>query len=236
MLESLRNSKILVVVAHPDDEVLGIGGTLNLLTSNYNCEIKVIILGEGITSRGENRDLKKFKSDLEIHNNNILIAQDFIGYNDLSTYDLPDNRFDTVPLLDIIKIVEDEINNFNPSTIFTHHWGDVNVDHRKVFEAVHTSCRPFPEQMVTSLFTFETLSGTEWIPSNDNRKFNPNFYVSLNKKNIEAKIKAMESYVFEKRKFPHPRASKSILNRAEMWGITVGVPFAEAFQLIRHLS
>ncbi len=236
MLESLRNNKILIVVAHPDDEILGIGGTLNLLTSRYNCDIKVIILGEGITSRGENRDLNKFKSDLEIHKNNILIAQDCIGYNYLSTYDLPDNRFDTVPLLDIIKIIESEINNFNPSTIFTHHWGDVNVDHRKVFEAVHTSCRPFPGQIVKSLFTFETLSGSEWIPSNDNRKFNPNFYISLNKKNIEAKVKAMNCYDFEKRKFPHPRASKSIINRAEMWGITIGVTYAEPFQLIRHLS
>lgn len=236
MLESLRNNKILVVVAHPDDEILGIGGTLNLLKTNYNCNIKVVILGEGITSRAKDRDLKKFKPDLDTHKDNILIAQNHIGYTFLSTYDLPDNRFDTVPLLDIIKIIEDEIIDFNPSTIFTHHWGDVNIDHRKVFEAVHTSCRPQPDQRIKSLFTFETLSGTEWIPSNDNRKFNPNFYVSLDKINIEAKIKAMESYVFEKRKFPHPRASKSILIRAEMWGITVGVPYAEAFQLIRHLS
>lgn len=236
MLELLRKNKILVVVAHPDDEVLGIGGTLNLLTSKYNCQIKVVILGEGITSRGKNRDLKKFKSDLKVHKNNIVTAKKFIGYNHLSTYDFPDNRFDSVPLLDIIKVVEDEINNFQPSAVLTHHFGDVNVDHRKVFEAVYTSCRPFPGQIVKLLISFETLSGTEWIPSNDNRKFSPNFFISLEKKNIDVKIKAMESYVFEKRKYPHPRASKSILNRAEMWGITLGVPYAEAFQLIRSLS
>tara|TARA_B110000263_G_C15305468_1_gene510132 strand:+ start:2799 stop:3509 length:711 start_codon:yes stop_codon:yes gene_type:complete len=236
MLESLRNKKILVVVAHPDDEILGIGGTINKLVNNYGCEIKVIILGEGITSRGNDSEKSNQKEDLKLHKANIEKAKSFLGYQQLEYYDLPDNRFDTVPLLDIIKIIESEKLNFKPSIVFTHHGGDLNIDHQKTFEAVITACRPIKEEIVNTVITFETLSSSEWIPSNDKRKFTPNLFISLTENNIKSKINSMESYFFEKREYPHPRSPKAIKLRAEMWGVTVGKKFSEAFEIIRIIQ
>ena len=204
MLELLKNKKILVIVAHPDDELLGLGATMNRLINEYNIETRVVILGEGITSRSDVRDTKKWKEELDNHRRNILQAQEAIGYHSVGIYDFPDNRFDTVPLLDIIKTIEKEKKDFDPEVIFTHHGGDVNIDHQRTFEAVITACRPMEGENVKSILTFETPSGTEWRASSDPRHFVPNFFVSVNHENIQSKIKGMESYEYEKRNYPHP--------------------------------
>ena len=232
MLEYLKNKKIMVIVAHPDDEILGIGGTINLL-SKLGAKIKVVILGEGITSRSNERNINKDKKKLLIHKNNIEDARDILGYHELSTYNLPDNRFDTFALLDIIKIIEDEKYIYNPEVIFTHHGGDLNIDHQKTFEAVLTSVRPIKKETVKALICFETMSSTEWNSTSESRNNMQNFFIELTEEELIKKIAAMESYIFEKRDFPHPRSRKSIRNRAQMWGITVGAEFAEPFQIIR---
>ncbi len=236
MLESLRNKKILFVVAHPDDELLGVGGTINRLVNEYNSIVKVVILGEGITSRSEQRDLKLWEEQLKTHRANIESAQKEIGYQELSIHNFPDNRFDTVALLDIIKVVEKEKEEFNPSIIFTHHGGDVNIDHQRTFEAVITSCRPMKEEMVKTIITFETPSGTEWRASSDPKHFVPNFFVSINKENLATKIKGMESYEFEKRAYPHPRSPEALEILAKQRGVMVGCEYAEAFNIIRTIG
>lgn len=235
MLESLRNKKILVIVAHPDDEILGIGGTINKLVNSYGCEIKVVILGEGITSRG-NQMKNNNKKDLELHKADIKKAKSIIGYQQLEYYNLPDNRFDTVPLLEIIKIIESEKIKFKPSIVFTHHGGDLNIDHQKTFEAVITAFRPLKDEIVNTIITFETFSSTEWIPSSDLRKFNPNLFITLDENNIKTKVSSMESYSFEKREYPHPRSSKAIELKAEIWGVSVGKKYAEAFEIIKIIQ
>ena len=217
MLEYLRNKRIMVVVAHPDDEILGVGGTINLLVK-LGASVKVLILGEGLTSRSETRNLKQYSQELKTHKKDILAAKKCLGYQKLSTFGLPDNRFDTVPLLDIIKIIEKENQIFRPEVIFTHHMGDINIDHQKTFDAVLTAVRPLKEESVRTLISFETLSGTEWISSGDPRKFSPNLFISLNKNELQQKVAAMSCYRFEKRSFPHPRSEESIINRAQMWG------------------
>jgi LmbE family N-acetylglucosaminyl deacetylase len=231
-----KNKKIMIVVAHPDDEILGLGALMNQLNNEYDIKSHVVILGEGITSRSDMRDAELWKAELLLHKENIKRAQEYIQYQTLSVYDFPDNRFDTVALLDIIKVIEKEKTLFTPDIIFTHHGGDVNIDHQKTFEAVITACRPLENETVKTIICFETFSGTEWRASNDPRHFIPNLFFSFSEQNLEAKIKAMESYDFEKRKYPHPRSPEAIRNRAKMWGVTCGLEYAEAFYLVRSID
>lgn len=236
MLASLKNKRILVVVAHPDDEVLGPGGTMYRLITEYGCTARAVILGEGITSRSDSRDVEKWEEELKVHKANIETARKCIGYQSDGVYDFPDNRFDSVALLDIIKVVEAEKSDFQPDVIFTHHGGDVNVDHQKTFEAVITATRPMAHEKTTMIITFETMSGTEWRASSDPRHFLPNVFIEISKDGLEAKCRAMESYEFEKRAYPHPRSSEALKVRAQMWGVANGVELAEAFQVIRTIE
>jgi LmbE family N-acetylglucosaminyl deacetylase len=236
MIEHFREKKVMLVVAHPDDELLGLGATMHKLIHEQQCQIHVVILGEGITSRADSRNAKLWEKELATHRENIKNAQAAIGYHSVSIYDFPDNRFDTVALLDIIKVIEKEKANFKPEVIFTHHGGDVNIDHQRTFESVITACRPMSHEHVKTIITFETPSGTEWRPSSDPRHFIPNLFVSVSIDNLEAKIKGMESYEFEKRAFPHPRSPEALKIRAQMWGVANGVILAEAFQVIKVIS
>jgi len=231
-----KDKKILIVVAHPDDEILGLGATMHKIIRETNCETRVVILGEGITSRSDDRDTEKWEKELDIHKANIESAANAIGYGEVSVYDFPDNRFDSVDLLDLVKTIEKEKQDFNPDIIFTHHGGDVNIDHQITFQAVNTACRPMEQENVRSIITFETASGTEWIASTDPRRFVPNFYFSIEKVDLDAKIKAMESYKFEKRPYPHPRSPEALEIIAKRWGTVVGTQMAEALCIVRHIQ
>jgi LmbE family N-acetylglucosaminyl deacetylase len=230
-----NNKKIMIVVAHPDDELLGLGATMNKLIKENKIQTHVVILGEGITSRNEKRDVAKWEKELVIHRNNISLAQKAIGYHSVSIYDFADNRFDTIALLDIIKVIEKEKKLFNPDIVFTHHGGDVNIDHQRTFEAVITACRPVNDENVKMIVTFETPSGTEWRVPSDPRHFLPNLFIEVSESNLQAKIKGMESYEFEKRNYPHPRSPESLKIQAQRWGLAMGVNFAEAFCIVRQI-
>ena len=233
MLSQFKDAKILVVVAHPDDELLGPGATMHRLVDEFNASIRVLILGEGITSRADARDLVNWQVELTQHRANIETARSIIGYEAVTVHDFPDNRFDSIDLLDIIKVVEREIDDFRPTTIFTHHGGDVNIDHQLTFDAVITACRPLMEQVVKQIITFPTASGTEWRASTDPRHYVPNLYVSVSEANLAAKIRAMQSYVYERRSFPHPRSPEALRIFAAHTGMIVGVPLAESFAIVR---
>jgi LmbE family N-acetylglucosaminyl deacetylase len=226
----------MIVVAHPDDELLGLGASMHQLISEQNVRTHVVILGEGITGRGGTRDVEFWKKELATHKQNIEAARKTIGYHSVSTHDLPDNRFDTIPLLDIIKRIEKEKSDFKPEIIFTHHGGDLNIDHRRTFEAVMTACRPLENETVKSIFTFETASSTEWRSSSDPHHFIPNFFIGVTEMDIDAKIEAMQSYDFEKRTFPHPRSPQALKTQAQRWGIVINKTYAEAFTLVRSIS
>ncbi len=235
MLELLRNKRIMVVVAHPDDELLGQGGTINKLSNEYSCTIRAVILGEGITSRANERNPTQWKKELEIHNRNLQIATETVGYDSFKCYNFPDNRFDSVDLLDIVKVIENEKYKFKPNVIMTHHGGDTNIDHRITFDAVIPSIRPMKNEIVKTILTFETPSSTEWQASNHPNYFRPNVYIELSEKNIDSKIKGMEYYEFESRKYPHPRSPEALKTIAKRWGLNVGYEFAEPFMLIRSI-
>ena len=151
-------------------------------------------------------------------------------------YEFPDNRFDSVDLLDIIKVIELEKDKFKPEIIFTHHGGDLNVDHQRTFEAVITACRPMQNENVKSIITFETPSSSEWRASSDPRHFVPNLFFEIKEENLNAKIKGMEAYEFEKRMYPHPRSPEALKIQAQRWGVVVGAEYAEAFCIIRTIK
>ena len=232
---NLESKNIMLVVAHPDDELLGLGATMHKLIHEQKCHIHVVILGEGITSRADSRDTKLWENELATHRENINKAQAAIGYQSVSIYDFPDNRFDTVSLLDIIKVIEKEKSNFKPEVIFTHHGGDLNIDHQRTFEAVITACRPMEHEQVKTIITFETPSGTEWRASTDPRHFIPNLFFSVSKEDLDVKIRAMECYYYERRDYPHPRSPKALTIQAQRWGVSVGCEFVEAFSLVREI-
>ena len=236
MLEYLKNKRILNIVAHPDDELLGCGATMHKLINNFHCSIRAVILGEGITSRAEIRDANKWNDELKIHRENIENARQYIGYESVGIYDFPDNRFDSVPLLDIIKVVEKEKESFEPEIIFTHHGGDLNVDHQKTFEAVITATRPMKNELVNGIITLETPSGTEWIAASEPKQFVPNLFIEVSEHDMIAKINGMESYNFEKRAYPHPRSPEALRILAQRYGVMLGGGYYEAFQVIRIKS
>lgn len=226
----------MIVAAHPDDELLGLGASMHKLIRDHSVKTHVVILGEGITSRGDSRDTDKWKHELEIHRQNIEEAQKCIGYGSVSIYDFPDNRFDSVALLDLVKTIEKEKENFQPEVIFTHHGGDLNIDHQRTFEAVMTACRPLKGETVKTIISFETPSATEWRASTDANPFIPNMFIEVFEDDLQAKTDGMEKYRFEKRTYPHPRSPKALKIRAQYRGLTIGCEYAEAFCLIRNIS
>ena len=225
------NKKILIIAAHPDDEILGCGGTVaRLVTEGY--EAWSLILGEGVTSRDDTRDPGKRSEDIKQLNNQVHRANKIIGIKEVFTHDFPDNRFDTLPLLDIVKVIEKTINQVKPDLIFTHFEKDLNVDHRITYQAVVTSTRPSPREPVRGIYAFEILSSTEW---NWPLSFSPDVFFNIDK-GINKKIKAMSEYKSELRDFPHPRSLKGVKLNAEYWGMRSGLKYAEAFKLVRIIS
>tara|TARA_B110000858_G_scaffold196068_1_gene253936 strand:+ start:282 stop:986 length:705 start_codon:yes stop_codon:yes gene_type:complete len=227
-----KKKKILVLAAHPDDELLGLGGTIHQCVSENNSQVRVIILSNGIGSRNKEISKKEIEKKLV----NIYKASEILGITKTKLHDLPDNRFDSIDLLDVIKIVESEIDDFDPDVIFTHHEMDLNIDHRIVFQAVITATRPIQDFKSIIIMTFETPSSTEWQVQDSHAAFHPNFYQMISKKNIAAKQRALKAYTTECRSYPHPRSTKALEIIARRWGTVIGVEFAEAFKIIRFIS
>ena len=228
----MAGSRILVVAAHPDDEVLGCGGTVARLTAEGH-EVHLAILGEGITSRHERRADADRDQIASLHKQAHAAAAK-LGAKSLELFKLPDNRLDTVPLLDVVKMVENLVARLQPEILYTHHAGDLNVDHGIVHRAVLTATRPVAGQTVREVYAFEVPSSTEWAFQRAEPVFRPNVFVDI-AGTLDRKIAAMECYESEARKFPHPRSPEALRALAMRWGSVVGSAAAEAFELIRSI-
>ena len=224
----LKKKKILIFAAHPDDEVIGCGGTIAKLKKNRN-EIFVCFLADGESSRNVKNLNELIKKRKKAAKKSAVI----LGIKELFFCDLPDNKLDTVSRLSIVKIVEKYISFIKPHTVFTHFYDDLNIDHQIVSKAVITACRPEKKNPVKKLLFFEIPSSTDWQISNKKKNyFNPNWYEDISKtKNL--KIKAFKAYKDEIRKWPHPRSLKGIISLMQLRGSTSGFKFAEAFVLGR---
>lgn len=223
-----KGKKILVVASHPDDEILGCGATIvKLIKCGY--EAHVLILGEGITSRDEKRDPQERRSELEDLKRHVRKANKIIGMKDVILTDLPDNRFDSLPLLDVVKIVEKVKKDKKPDIIFTHYQNDLNIDHRVTYRAVITAARPIWGETVKEIYSFEVASSTEW---NYPLTFSPDVFFDVSE-TLDMKLKALKEYKVEMKDARHPRSIAGVELQAKLWGVKTGTRYAEAFKAVR---
>jgi LmbE family N-acetylglucosaminyl deacetylase len=225
------SKKVLIVAAHPDDEVLGCFGTVaRLIKQGY--EAYTLILGEGKTSRDESRIVENKKDEIEVLNSEIQKANDIIGVKKVFVESFPDNRFDSVDLLDIIKVVSKVKEEVKPDIIFTHYEHDLNIDHQITYKAVITATRPMEDEPVSEIYSFEILSSTEW---NYPLSFSPDIFYDISE-TIDLKVNAMKEYKSELCEYPHPRSLEGIELNAKYHAMRVGKRYVEAFKSIRVLK
>ena len=225
----MSGKTVLVVAAHPDDEILGCGGSIARHLDEGDA-VHVVFLADGIGAR-EPDDEPQAREEREMAARS---AAKLLGVDSLDFLNHPDNRLDTVALLDLVKPIEQRVEQLKPSTVYTHHPGDLNVDHRRTCEATLTACRPQPGPPVLRILFFEVLSSTEW--SNGlGEVFRPNWYVGIESQ-LDRKLKALECYASEMRGFPHPRSGPAVEALVRLRGSACGLKAAEAFVLHREIN
>ncbi len=220
-------STVLVVAAHPDDEVLGCGATMARHAAAGDA-VEVLILGTGAASRDGARPEEPAQLAAQARE-----AGRVLGARRVDVLDLPDNRFDSVALLDIVKHVERIVARAAPDVVYTHHGGDLNIDHRRTFEAVVTACRPQAPCLVRRILSFEVPSSTEWQSPTVVAPFTPNVFVDV-AGTVDHKTRALACYTAEARPFPHPRSPGAVRALAAWRGASAGLAAAEAFMLVRE--
>jgi LmbE family N-acetylglucosaminyl deacetylase len=226
------SNSVLVLAAHPDDEVLGCGGTLAKWV-DAGARVHVAFLADGVFSRSGEPQAQQVQ--LEERRRAACKACEILGVHSIFFGDFPDNRMDTAALLDIAQAVEALVREYLPDTVLTHHAGDVNVDHRLLHEAVVTACRPQAGHPVKTILCFEIPSSTEWQLPGSAPAFSPNWFVDISA-TLARKMDALQAYSEELRAWPHPRSMQGVAHLAHWRGATVGVDAAEAFILGRRLA
>lgn len=223
---------ILVIAAHPDDEALGCGGTITKLAGG-GASVHVAFLADGVSSRTGGIGVQQV--ELTARRAAARKSCDILGAESVFFGDFPDNRMDTIALLDIIKPIEALVAKHQPDTVFTHHAGDVNIDHRRIHEAVVTACRPQRGHPVKTLLCFEVPSSTEWQLPGSAPAFAPNWFMDISD-TLDRKLAALDAYAAELCAWPHPRSRQGVEHLARWRGATVGADAAEAFMLGRQLA
>lgn len=226
-----KHTRILVVAAHPDDEVLGCGGTLSKAIAQ-GAQVKVMFLGEGVSSRfpiGE-YDTPEFHKQTAQRQSEAETALKILGIKDVHYGKRYCTQFDTHSLLSIVKEIEEEISAFRPAMLFTHNSSEVNIDHRITYEAVEVACRPTRDCVPKAIYTFEIVCSGGWKFS---PHFKPNVFVDITGPHWEKKMQAWHAYQGEARPFPFPRSDKGLETLACYRGMAAGLEKAEAFCLVR---
>jgi LmbE family N-acetylglucosaminyl deacetylase len=226
---------ILILAAHPDDEVLGCGGTMARLAAEGS-SIYVAYLADGVSSRADiSHESPAWKTELAVRRAAAQRACESLGATAVLFGDLPDNRLDSIALLDIVRIIEALIAEYRPDTVFTHHAGDLNIDHRRMHEAAITACRPGRSHPVRTFLSFEVPSSTEWQLPGSGLAFTPNWFVDISAF-LNRKLAALDAYASELRDWPHPRSRQGVEHLARWRGATIGADAAEAYMLGRQIS
>lgn len=225
----LFNKKILIIVAHTDDESFGCGGLIKKLSLNKN-KVSAISFTNGVGSRSNNKDREIKKRKISS-----IKASKILGFSWLAQYNYPDNQLDSISLLEIIQVIEKHKKQFKPHVVITHNFSDLNIDHRKVAEATLTAFRPEPNEKLEQLLTFEVPSATDFRILKNKKNFIPNYFVNIDKY-FKAKINAIKSYKDEIKPYPHSRSINGVRNLSKIRGNQSGLNCAEAFEIVRKIE
>jgi N-acetylglucosamine malate deacetylase 1 len=220
-------TRVLVIAAHPDDEVLGMGGTIASHTDRGDA-VRILVVTDGSSTQYPGDAELRARKDGEARR-----AAAELGVDQYVHLDHPDMRLDTLAHVDVNRVVEEHIRDLAPEIVYTVQ-PDVNSDHRVLFDSVAVATRPLPDQPVRRLLTYAPASSTEWTPAVVNW-FVPNWYVDVTS-TIERKVAAFAQYETERRAYPHPRSERAIRATAEFHGTSCGYEYAEPFVLVRSLE
>ncbi len=222
--------RVLIVAAHPDDDVLGCGGVISKYRPN-GVEFKIVFIGEGSTCRFDSTSEEAAMAAIKHRTESAVRAMECLGVRDFEFHDLPCGKLDQVPMLAINKIIESAIRDFNPDTVFTHSHCDVNNDHKIIYNATIIATRPGAQNYVSRVLSYEVLSSTEWAFK---ETFSPNYFEELEEKHLIQKCQALMVYESETRDYPFPRSNEAMRVLAMMRGVQSGLAYAEAFFLVRE--
>jgi N-acetylglucosamine malate deacetylase 1 len=220
-------TRVLVFAAHPDDEVLGMGGTIAVHVERGD-PVRVVVVTDGSSTQYPDDSETRLRKEEEA-----LRAAAELGVMDYVHLDLPDMRLDTLPHVDVNSVVEDHVTDFAAERVYTPH-PDVNLDHRALFDSVAVATRPVPGQTVRRVLTYAPTSSTEWTPAPLDW-FVPNWFVDISE-TLEKKVAAFAQYETERRDYPHPRSERAIRAAAEFYGSSCGFDQAEPFVLVRGIE
>jgi LmbE family N-acetylglucosaminyl deacetylase len=223
----MNRTRVAVIAAHPDDELLGAGGTL-VRHVREGDEVHAVIVADGAGSRYPAELVATLEKQARR-------AAEVIGVASIQFLSLPDQRLDTVPLIELTQRLEGVLDDIRPGIVYTHFPEDVNADHRLVSRCAWTACRPYARPGLRKFAVFETPSSTEWAWPMTGTEFRPNLFVDVTD-TLEAKIAAMECYETELRDYPHPRSSRALRERAAYWGSHIGRLAAEPLVVLREVS
>ncbi len=221
---------VLIIAAHPDDEVLGCGGAMAKHAAGGDA-VHTLFLSDGVSARPGDGG----RAAIEVRKEAAKRAAQALGAEPPHFLDLPDNRLDTVALLDVVRPVEDMVAALAPAVVYTHHGGDLNIDHRIAHQAAMTACRPLPSSPVKAIYAFEVASSTDWASPNSGPPFRPTRFVDIGRE-LEHKLNALACYEGEMPPFPHSRSLQAIEALARWRGASTGLTAAEAFEVLRQIA
>lgn len=225
----IENSTILVVAAHPDDEVLGCGGTIARHTEAGD-RVHLLFLADGVSSRTERPD----RAAVQRRQATAAAAARELGADPPRFFGGPDNALDSLALIEVVRAVEAVVSDVAPDIVYTHHGGDLNIDHGVACRAVLTACRPLPGSPVRAIYAFEVPSSTDWSMPSIGPNFQPQRFVDVTDTMVR-KRRALAAYADEMREFPHSRSVDALDALARWRGSTAGFQAAEAFEILREI-
>lgn len=225
--------KILIIVAHPDDETIGCGGAI-VYHKKLKHKIEAVSFTDGVSARNLKDNKLNDSSIIKLRRKNSILASKILGFKWLENFKYPDNELDSISILNIVKKIEQISKKFKPDIVYTHHIGDLNIDHHIISKACLTAFRPLNKNKKTEIRFFEIPSSTDFAAYKISPNFKPNLFIDISKF-WQKKKSALLAYKKEMMSYPNSRSISGIENLAKYRGNSVGLKMAESFEITRKI-